>query len=256
MTHSYKPLVSVVIPVYNSSVTIVRALNSVINQTYKNIEIIVVDDGSSDSSLDLIYDFFERTPISHVVLIQSNKGPSAARTRNCALFVAKGSYVAFLDSDDEWLNHKIEKQLICFINDEELVLLGTNGKSGKQKIKMISFYKLLFKNYFLTSSVMIKMNNLNIKFDENMSFSEDYKLWLHIAYKNKSAVLNEYLVIYAENNTNIFNRVSLSAQMWKMQCGVFNTYRFLYKNNYISFFSCVCVYFLSSLKYIYRVLRK
>ena len=101
-----RPLVSVVIPVYNRMDTIERSINSVLNQTYKNIEIIVIDDGSIDDTLKII----EHLSISDIKVLKQNHGGANA-ARNLGISAAKGEFIAFQDSDDEWLPDKLEKQI-------------------------------------------------------------------------------------------------------------------------------------------------
>ena len=97
--------ISVIIPVFNRVKLIARCINSVINQTYPVNEIIVVDDGSNDGTYDLIRTYFPQV----ISIYQENKGVSNAR--NVGIQAAKGKWIAFLDSDDEWLPNKIEKQI-------------------------------------------------------------------------------------------------------------------------------------------------
>lgn len=106
-----KVLVSVVIPVYNRADTIKRAVESVLEQTYKNVEIIIIDDGSTDGTIDQLKEL-EQMESSIRVFKQDHKGANAAR--NLGIEKARGGFIAFQDSDDEWLPSKLEKQ-ICYI---------------------------------------------------------------------------------------------------------------------------------------------
>src|SRR5687767_13189801 len=100
------PLVSVIIPTYNRASVVCRAIDSVLGQTYGNIEVIVVDDGSTDETLERLHSYGDRIR----VLTQANAGPSVARNRGIA--VATGGIVAFLDSDDYWLPTKVARQVV------------------------------------------------------------------------------------------------------------------------------------------------
>lgn len=102
-----KPLISVVIPVYNREKTILRALNSVFGQTYSNIEVIVVDDGSTDATAQVVSNCADE----RVRLISLSNNQGANKARNTGILEAKGEYIAFQDSDDEWLADKLERQL-------------------------------------------------------------------------------------------------------------------------------------------------
>lgn len=117
----YKFMVSVIVPVYNREKYLKKALDSIIEQTFKNFEIIAVDDGSTDSSLSILYDYQERFPEKIVVISQKNAGPSVAR--NKAIMAAQGKYIAFLDSDDTWAPNKIECQLPLFNNHQNVAFV-------------------------------------------------------------------------------------------------------------------------------------
>lgn len=109
----FHPLVSVIIPNYNYAEFVDKAIESVLSQTYKNIEIIVVDDGSTDNSIEVL-----STYLSGITLVsQSNSGVSSAR--NSGLVKASGEYVCFLDSDDVWFSNKIEIQISHLLNNKK-----------------------------------------------------------------------------------------------------------------------------------------
>ena len=110
------PLVSVIIPAYNAEMFIAQTLESVLAQTYVNIEVLVVDDGSSDRTLEIIKSFALRD--SRLILLQQvNSGVAAAR--NLAIAKSKGEYIAPIDADDLWSPHKIARQVKCILNAEE-----------------------------------------------------------------------------------------------------------------------------------------
>ena len=114
-----KPLVSVIIPAYNSADFIDEALKSVFDQTYKDLEIIVVDDGSTDDTRAVLEKYGDRVNYHY----QDNNGPASARNRGIKL--ARGKYIAFLDADDLWLPTKLEKQVALFKNRENLGFVTT-----------------------------------------------------------------------------------------------------------------------------------
>ena len=112
--------VSVIIPVFNRLKLIPRSMNSVINQTYPVNEIIVVDDGSTDGTYDMIKENFPQT----ILIYQENRGVSSAR--NIGIQTANSKWIAFLDSDDEWLPNKIEEQISFFIKNPLIKVCHTD----------------------------------------------------------------------------------------------------------------------------------
>ena len=117
------PLVSVLIPAYNASKTIERAINSVLNQTYLNYEILVIDDCSTDDTADIIKKFF----LKKIKFIQNKKNIGEANSRNTLIKNAKGEFLAWLDSDDEWIEKKLEIQIdYMLMNNLEVSMTGFN----------------------------------------------------------------------------------------------------------------------------------
>ena len=118
--------ISVIIPMFNAENTIIAALDSIKNQTYKcEYEIIIVNDGSKDASKTIVENYILKNPQMNIMLVdQANGGVSKAR--NEGLRRAEGDYIALLDSDDEWLPEKIEKQMSIFEKNSNIDLLGTN----------------------------------------------------------------------------------------------------------------------------------
>ncbi|MFE7914333.1 glycosyltransferase family 2 protein, partial [Bacillus mobilis] len=102
-------LVSVIVPLYNAEKYIAETMESILNQTYKNIEIVIVDDGSKDQSSSIVKNFKKKYPEQIQYILQENQGVSVAR--NTGIENANGEYISFLDSDDLWHSTKIEKQI-------------------------------------------------------------------------------------------------------------------------------------------------
>ncbi|HHB1490914.1 TPA: glycosyltransferase family 2 protein, partial [Acinetobacter baumannii] len=123
-------LISVVIPMYNSANTIVKALDSVKNQSYIcNYEVLVVNDGSVDESQHIVENYISKNKdekFKIILLNQNNSGVSKAR--NTGLRFAKGDFIAFLDSDDYWVSHKIERQIIFLNNNFDFVCALRNNE--------------------------------------------------------------------------------------------------------------------------------
>lgn len=200
MDNNQLGLVSVVIPVYNAADHLKETLSSILNQTYRNFEIIAVDDGSSDSSIDIIQSF------DGVVLIQqTNSGPAAAR--NKGVQAAKGEWIAFLDADDLWEPDKLEKQLQTmngceWIYSDIFFMGGVNDSrrdsSFSDKPSGNVFDKLICSNFIGTSTVLIRHRVINEVggFDETLRTIQDWDLWIRIARKYSIAYISEPLVNY------------------------------------------------------------
>ena len=255
--HRMDILVSVVIPVYNAENLINSCLDSVLNQTYKNIEIIVVNDGSTDSTSDVLDEYRRKSSSVNLQIVhQVNSGPSVAR--NVGIRLARGKYIAFLDSDDIWRADKIEKQMEFLSKNPGVVILGTLFSTlttdQSEPYSYVSLGKLLFCNYFITSSVVCCSNVLEEhKFNEKQKHSEDYRLWLEIiAEYDSGVILNQGLVIGADKRR--FGDHGLSSALWSMEKGELSNLLFLYNAKYISMSSLICAVSWSFLKYFRRLI--
>jgi glycosyltransferase involved in cell wall biosynthesis len=255
-------MVSVIIPCYNASKTISRALESVANQTYKDFEIVIVDDGSTDKSKDVIDDFmriYNDLVISY--LYQKNSGPSKAR--NVGVTHAKGEYIAFLDADDEWNAQKLYIQ-VSIIQDKKLEFLGStyqyeafddNMKNKKSILKKFSFSNLLLKTQFSTPGVIIK-KSLFLKFngfDTDMKYSEDNDLWLRIAVKRDLYLIVEPKLIRLHKK--VYGESGLSNNMVGMYLGELYILKKLLKNKSISILKYVFLSLFVTIKLFRRIIK-
>lgn len=183
------PMVSVIMPVYNGEKYLSEAIESVLNQTYKNFELIIVDDGSTDGSKKIINKFTSRDKRLKVFLNKKNKGISY--TLNRAILNSKGKYIARLDCDDISLSKRLDEQVHVLEYDKDIAICGTFAQAidenGKNMFEMHSPTGILLKyNFwkpspFISSSVMVLRNVLiRYMFDESYKTSEDYDLWMKI----------------------------------------------------------------------------
>ncbi len=190
--YNEEPLVSVIIPTYNSAQFIPNSVSSVASQTYPNIEILIIDDGSTDDTEIVV----QALPGSIRYIKQINSGPSSARNRGIAQ--SKGKYIAFLDVDDEWEPSKIENQVALFENDKSLSIVAASYVRCDADLSpveticleipsknkgVVPFRMLLEKNQLLTSSIMLRKQTLDVCgfFDEKIRFGEDWDLWVRAA---------------------------------------------------------------------------
>ena len=209
MTQSFKsPTVSVIIPTYNRADLISKPIQSVLAQSYQDFEIIVVDDCSTDNTETVLESFDD--PRIHYIQHQTNSG--AAVARNTGIDRSTGDYVAFLDSDDEWLPEKLEKQLNLFQqcgSEVGFIYTGFAAVNESNQVQRVisSNYRgslsdhLLYNNFIGTpSTVIVRRKYLKqVKgFDPNMpSFIEDMDLWLRLSEHCQFEVIPEVLTLYA-----------------------------------------------------------
>lgn len=205
--------VSIIVPVYNAERTIDRCIDSLINQTYKNIEIILINDGSKDNSLILLEEYSDYKQVK--IINQKNAGPGAAK--NVGLNNIKGDYVFFVDSDDFIQNQTIEI-LMNIVIKEGLDLVQCNYEKGTSNIfndKSLEVSYTLMDNHSVFQSVfansvmwgkIIKAEVLeNIRFDEGKPI-DDESIVYKVYYKsNKIAYTNSKLYYYTINTKGIMH---------------------------------------------------
>jgi len=209
--------VSVIIPCYNAEETISKTIESVISQTYKEYEIIVIDDGSTDNTVDTVYRNFTNVKI----FSQKNSGVSVARNKGVSL--AKGELIAFLDSDDIWMPEKLEKQVAVIDFGYDMVHNPANNvcKIGSnewipdttviKEVKEGDYLKELFTgNFIVTSSVVIKKDCLVDVggFRKNFKNCQDWDLWIRVASKYRIFQINKFLVLYQVREDSLSSNVT------------------------------------------------
>ena len=221
-------LVSIVIPTYNREDFILKTIKNVLNQTYPHIEVIVIDDGSTDNTKILIEEFIKQNNIDNVRYYwKENGGVSSAR--NMGIDECKGKYIAFQDSDDLWKNDKIEKQLKKIIsNDCNICYCGTIKKTNstekrlknkfKEKKLLLSILKAESDAQTITWLIerdFIKDNK--IKFNEECKYSEDLEFFMKCIYLGKVCCVKEYLAYYVDNQNSLSHNILSQMQeldMW------------------------------------------
>ncbi|SFD26322.1 glycosyltransferase family 2 protein [Clostridium uliginosum] len=198
-----KNLVSVIIPVYNSSKTIEKTIKSVLCQSYTCFEIIIIDDCSTDNSFEIIENLSESD--SRIILYRNQKNLGVAKTRNLGINMTKGEFISFLDSDDIWKSSKLEKQLeyikqknahICYTSYE---MINNNETNCVVRVvpKEINYNGLLKENVICCSTAIVKSYLLKKYPFETEFFHEDFVLWLKLLKCGFKAIgIQETLVIY------------------------------------------------------------
>jgi glycosyltransferase involved in cell wall biosynthesis len=200
---NYAPSVSVCIAVYNGALFIERGVQSALNQTFQNFEIIIINDGSTDDTLTVINQFTD----SRIKIYSNTANQGASYTRNRYLSLAIGEFIAILDADDTWSPDKLQKQLDFFSKNPEYGLCGTfarriysDGSSQPWHYPTTDTairYRLIWGSAIIHSSLMIKSTLLkNISYNESLNQAEDYDLIRRIVAVTKVANINQELVSY------------------------------------------------------------
>ncbi len=217
MNKEYNSLISVIIPTYNREKTILKSINSVLGQTYKNIEIIIVDDGSSDNTENII----ENINDERVKYYKLNGNYGACYARNYGVKKCSGDYIAFQDSDDEFLSDKLSfqiKNLIKNDSDLDFCKFTINSLDNKESVilpnedTIESFKKNGFLltlsngNFISTQSILMKKNVfLKLKFDEKLPRLQDYDFILRLSVDYKISFSNKALVNLYRQKDSISN---------------------------------------------------
>jgi glycosyltransferase involved in cell wall biosynthesis len=229
-----QPLVSVIIPAYNAEKFIAKTLESVLFQTYQNIEVLVVDDGSTDTTAEIVKSFVQKD--SRVsLLLQSNAGVAAAR--NLAIEKSKGEYIAPIDADDIWYPQNLEKQVKCLTSSEPSVgvvyswsvdinekgLLVTGGFYNST-IEGEVYTALVYKYFIGNASASLirrvcfaKVGGYSCKLKlENAQGCEDWELSLRIAEHYQFKVVPEYLVGYRQIASSMSSNYAAMAKSYSL----------------------------------------
>ncbi|MDZ8221837.1 MULTISPECIES: glycosyltransferase [unclassified Nostoc] len=200
------PNVSVIIPTYQRADLVSETIESVLAQTYTDYEIIVVNDGSTDNTREVLAQFKDKITVIH----QENKGLPAAR--NTGIIASRGRYIAFVDDDDLWIPYKLEKQVACFESNPNIGLVYSNmiyfkdnrvfsskmWPKGSHPSGVLQDWMLFMIDYIPVPTVVVRRECFDEVglFDETLTSCEDYDLWLRIIEKFPVHFLNEPVAFY------------------------------------------------------------
>lgn len=252
--------VSVIVPCYNCESTIRRAVNSVAQQAWLPKDIILVNDASTDGTLEVIKSIQRKYSCwIKVVSLNVNSGPSAAR--NEGYNHAKSDYIAFLDADDSWHSQKLQIQYFWMKAHPEVLLTGhrmvSYEKKSNKSIKVndlvvseISKTNILISNPFSTPTVMIH-SKVPVRFDLNQYYAEDYLVWLTIFFDFGKVYRIEHEMAYMYKSA--FGEGGLSQNLVAMEKGVLEVYSKIYKKKCINLFQYCCLMVFSITKFFRRV---
>lgn len=232
--------VSVIIPTYNRGAFLKRAVKSVLNQTFQDFELIIIDDGSTDNTKEVVNSFSDNR-IKYIY--QENSG-GAARPKNTGIKIAQGEYIAILDSDDEWLPDKIKKQIDLFekYSSSKLGIVGcnifiiNNGKKKKYRIPKYNnvFEQMLVTDNMGTGSAMVYKKEVFDRmglFDENLRSGQDREMRIRLAQEYHFAFIDDYLINYYVGHNNISSAGLSIKKREKDWDYIFNKYKKYYERD-------------------------
>ena len=256
-----KAPVSVIVPCYNCVNTIRRAFESIVNQTLKPDEIILVDDHSQDGTLDTLCFLTNEYP-GNVKLIKLASNRGAGSARNMGWKAATQTYIAFLDADDSWHPEKLRIQCEYMQNNPEVTLCGhkctwllddiTPPVSLKElAVTRISPRSLFFKNAFSTPTMMVKRDS-PFRFVEGQRYAEDLFFSQRISLSGRLVVRIESNLAYIHKAP--YGTAGLSAQLWKMERAELTNFLWHYGAGRIGFGLLAVATIFSWAKYIRRIL--
>lgn len=234
------PLVSIITPMCNSEAYILEAIYSVINQTHKAWELILIDDKSEDNTLQIIKPFLKE--FSNIILLKNETNLGAALTRNKGVIEAKGQYIAFLDADDLWKPHKLETQIafmkrenceVCFSSYDLIDEKGNPFNKRVKALKTLSYSKLLKSNYIGNLTGIYCVQKLGKIKSPNLRKRQDWLLWLSAIKKSGKPAqgiqesLANYRIRKDSMSSNKFNLIKYNYWVYKKGLG-FSTLKSMY----------------------------
>ena len=221
------PTVSVIIPTYNRAHIVGRAIQSVLDQTYQDFELIIVDDGSTDNTKDIIKEFQEQDKRVKYIKHEKNRGGSAAR--NTGIKNSSGYFLSFLDSDDQWLPNKLESEVKILNNNKNCIICSTghifiNEKNGKINDKMIRrsiikkqlvSQKIVLRSECLTTNDFTVTKKATLKiggFDKKLPARQDWDFWIRITsiglgFQIPIITVNKYVMRNDQISSGIKNKL-------------------------------------------------
>jgi len=277
---NYKPVISVIIPTYNGSKTIKMAIESVLNQSFQDFELIVVDDGSTDSTQEVVISFQKTDSRIRYIKLEKNSG-GPAYPLNVGIKLSQSEFIAILEHDDRWLPKKLEQQLNLFQNNQSLAFVGCNiqivyNDSGlREKFifqkplffdKRRSYWleKMIKRQFFFNlSALMFKKEILtNYLFDERLKIAVDQDICLRLIQQYEFDFVDEVLVeyhIHRQNLSRSKKNIDYLINDWRIMISKYKDIYRRYKKEYFFlllyimhlFFKKIVLYFITKLNRFY-----
>lgn len=201
---SSTPMVSVILPVFNGEDFLASAIESILNQTYASLELIAINDGSTDQTLSILQEYANQDPRIRVI---SRENRGLVRTLNEGLELARGKYIARMDADDISFPTRLEQQVDYMEQNTDVVLLGVSVvKSMHFRLrfpeltgKKLSTWMLMLRNNIGHPGVLLRSETVrqhNLRYKEEYLYAEDFKLWNEIVKHGNSDIIKESLLFY------------------------------------------------------------
>ncbi len=247
-------LISIILSTYNGSKYISKSIESVLNQSYKNFEFIIINDTSTDNVEDIILKYKDKD--NRIIYVKNKKNLERSKSKNKWVSLAKWEYISFIDDDDIWSDeNKLKKQIYFLNKHKDYWLIWTNAitineennitwkiivKSTNYEIKN----NILITNQFIQSSVLMKKKDF-LKvwwFNEKINLCEDYDLWLKIWKITKIANLSDFSIKYLIRKNNTTSKNNLKMKLISIKLAYKN--KQYYNNYYIALFIRLITFFI------------
>jgi len=257
------PYVSIIMSTYNRANLLPRAIESALNQTYKNFEFIIVDDASPDNTEEVVRQYQKKD--GRIIYLKNQSNSKIQITLNNGLRAAKGKYIARIDDDDAWMDaEKLKKQIEFLENNPDYMIVGT-GSAAIFKAKGIKIQSLkprtdeeiraamLFGCPFLHPSVVYRRSAIQKvgMYDESLKQAEDYDLWMRMGKIGKMYNLPEYSIESIVGEFNVGHRKR--AEILKFSLALIKKYRHNYPNFYRGYFKNYLEYIDASLPILRKI---
>ncbi|WP_231135758.1 glycosyltransferase family 2 protein [Proteus terrae] len=236
---------SIIMPAYNAEKTIFYSIESILNQTYSNFKIYIINDNSCDKTENIILSFSDE----RIIYIKNKKNMGVSLSRNIGIKLSKGKFIAFLDSDDLWVPNKLEEQYKKLINGWDVVCSNyttfdeTNQIKHRVSPEIINYSDMLLSNFIGNLTGVYNKDNIGKVYQKNKGH-EDYIMWLDILKKSKKAYcIQKPLAKYRISEKSLSGN-KLKAMQWQWS---------IYRNELNLSFIKSSYYFIN---YIYNALKK
>jgi len=236
MKQNHKPAISVIMSVYNSEKHLVEAIESILNQTLKDFELIIINDGSKDNSSKMIKEYKGKD--KRIIVINNKSNIGQTKSRNKALKIASGKYIAIMDSDDISLHKRFEIEHNYLENNRGIFLVGTGAININEEGKSTNRFKPITNKFFLEHKLAkkneiyhptIMFRNERIHYREKFRYSEDYDFYLSLLLDSKKLVnIKDELLCYRKSEGEVFLNKFIKEQLFAQKAREFYFQRLKY----------------------------